>query len=146
MKSILDYMIGHHRQIDEVFAGAEEAAGKADWGRAGEGLAAFLRQMERHFEMEESVLFPKFEDRTGMIGGPTQVMRSEHDQMRGLFEDLRAAMEARDSEQFLGVSETLLVLTQQHNMKEEGILYRMMDQVFADEMEELIAEVERVPG
>lgn len=146
MKSILDYMIGHHRQIDQIFAGAEEAVGQADWGRAGEGLAAFLRQMERHFDMEETVLFPKFEDRTGMIGGPTQVMRSEHDQMRGLFDELRAAMAARDSEQFLGVSETLLILTQQHNMKEEGILYRMMDQVFADEIEALIAEVESVPS
>lgn len=146
MNSMTDYMIGHHRRIDQVFARAEEAAGRAGWGQAEQELAAFVREMERHFDMEEKVLFPKFEDRTGMTGGPTQVMRMEHEHVRGLIDDLRAAMSARDSDQFLGVSETLLVLMQQHNMKEEGILYRMMDQIFAGEIEKLIAEIESFPA
>ena len=45
-------------------------------------------------------------------------------------------MEDRDG--YLGLSETLMVLTQQHNMKEEQMLYHMMDQTFGAEATALL--------
>jgi iron-sulfur cluster repair protein YtfE (RIC family) len=42
------------------------------------------------------------------------------------------AITARDADSFLGLAETLMILTQQHNMKEEQILYPMSDRVLAD--------------
>ena len=144
MTGIGAYMINHHKECDEVFARAEEAVGEADWQRAQAGFEAFARQMDRHFDMEENLLFPAFENKTGHAGGPTQVMRMEHDQMRVVIHDLRSALEAKDAEQYLGLSETFLVLMQQHNFKEEGILYSMMDQVLGDEAQKLLAQVESV--
>jgi DUF438 domain-containing protein len=144
MTGIGAYMINHHKECDEVFARAEEAVGEADWQRAQAGFEAFARQMDRHFDMEENLLFPAFENRTGHAGGPTQVMRMEHDQMRVVIHDLRSALEAKDAEQYLGLSETFLVLMQQHNFKEEGILYSMMDQVLGDQGEKLIAQLDSV--
>jgi hypothetical protein len=64
--------------------------------------------------------------------------------MRVVIHDLRSALEAKDAEQYLGLSETFLVLMQQHNFKEEGILYSMMDQVLGDQGEKLIAQLDSV--
>ena len=90
---------------------------------------------QRHFQMEEEVLFPAFEAATGMTGGPTQVMRGEHDQMRALLEQLAEGVSAQDATRVLGLTESFMVFIQQHNMKEEQILYPMTDQRLADAAE-----------
>ncbi len=69
------------------------------------------------------MLFPAFEQATGMTMGPTRVMRMEHEQMRGLLSQM--AMAATDIDALVEHGDTLLMLTQQHNMKEEGMLYPM---------------------
>jgi hemerythrin-like domain-containing protein len=142
MTGIGSYMIDHHRECDASFARAEEAVGSGDWSRGKAEFEAFAHQMERHFDLEGNVLFPEFENKTGHAGGPTQVMRMEHDQMRVVMHEMRSALDARDSEQYLGLSETFLVLMQQHNFKEEGILYNMIDQVLGDQMEKLVGLME----
>jgi len=48
--------------------------------------------------------------------------------MRSLFSEMKDAIEQNNSDDYLGAAETLLILMQQHNMKEEQILYNMMDQ------------------
>ena len=50
------------------------------------------------------------------------------------------AVENRDKENYLGLSETLMMLMQQHNMKEEQVLYRMMDQVYVEEVNDLLRQ------
>lgn len=128
MSDVTTFMTGDHRRCDELFATLEAAVGDDDWERAVADLEAFLDSMTHHFTVEEEQLFPEFERLTGMAMGPTRIMRTEHQQMRGLFEELRAAVAARDGDEVLGVAETLNVLMQQHNLKEEEILYPMTDQ------------------
>jgi hemerythrin-like domain-containing protein len=139
MASIESFMGQDHKTCDDRFARAEAAVGAADWAAAAAEFAAFRKAMERHFEMEESVLFDAFEERTGMSGGPTMVMREEHAQMRDVLASLADAVVAQDAEEYLGQAETLNVLMQQHNIKEEQVLYRMMDQHLADEADALLA-------
>jgi hemerythrin-like domain-containing protein len=98
--------------------------------------------MAHHFAMEEAVLFPAFEARTGMSMGPTQVMRSEHEQMRGLIRDMAQALAGSDQDNYLGQSETLNMLMQQHNLKEENMLYPMSDQVLAPDRDQLIQSMQ----
>jgi DUF438 domain-containing protein len=81
---------------------------------------------------EEQTLFPAFEARTGMTMGPTQVMRMEHGQMRELIDAAVDALQAGNTDDFFGQTETLLIMMQQHNMKEENVLYPMCDQHLAD--------------
>jgi iron-sulfur cluster repair protein YtfE (RIC family) len=138
MANISDFMSRDHKACDESFARAEEAASAGDWQAATSAFELFHRAMERHLAMEEEVLFPAFEEDTGMSGGPTDMMRVEHEQMRSLFGEMAAAVAAHDANQYLGLSDTLLVLMQQHNMKEEGMLYPMMDQVLDPRSSELI--------
>ena len=128
MSSILDSMTRDHRACDTRFAAAEASAAKGDWLRAESDFAAYRAAMERHFTLEEETLFPAFERHTGMTAGPTEVMRAEHAEMRDLFGRLAAAATAHDADEFLGLAETLNLLMQQHNMKEEQVLYALMDE------------------
>jgi len=139
MASIETFMAQDHKACDERFAQAESAVGAGDWATAASAFDAFHRAMARHFDMEESVLFSAFEDRTGMSGGPTMVMREEHEQMRGVLAMLAEAVAAQDADEYLGQAETLNVLMQQHNIKEEQVLYRMMDEHLAGEADTLLA-------
>lgn len=142
MSRISATMAQHHRHCDEEFAAAEEAVRRRDWSAAQGAFAAFGGDLETHLGAEESVLFPAFERSTGMAGGPTQVMRHEHRQMRGLLEQMRQALAGRDADGFAGAAETLLILMQQHNMKEENILYPMCDQALGSDAD-LCRELER---
>jgi DUF438 domain-containing protein len=117
----------HHKHCDEIFASAEEACADGNWDAGGKAFALLLNQLETHFTSEEEVLFPAFEAATGMTSGPTEVMRGEHRQMRDLLAQMQGALAVRDSDTFGGAAETLLILMQQHNMKEENILYPMCD-------------------
>ena len=117
----------HHKHCDEVFAEAEEACSKGDWSSGGKAFADLADQLDNHFTSEEEVLFPAFESATGMTSGPTEVMRGEHRQMRELLEQMKQSLDDRDGEGFGGTAETMLIMMQQHNMKEENILYPMCD-------------------
>ena len=131
--SIAHLMHHHHVYCDELFATAEDVCHRADWKAADAALTAFVAQTESHFGAEEEILFPAFEQATGMVSGPTAMMRMEHRQMRAMFEQMRAAVNAQDAEGFAGSAETLLILMQQHNMKEENILYPMCEQALPGE-------------
>jgi iron-sulfur cluster repair protein YtfE (RIC family) len=132
MTSIPDFMTNKHRECDGFFTEAEAAVAKKDWPLALTKWQVFALELIKHFSQEEEVLFPKFEQATGMTGGPTQVMRMEHQQMRALVQDLDNALAAKEKDEYLGLSETLMVMMQQHNMKEEMMLYPMMEQNLAD--------------
>ena len=126
--NIKEFMAKDHKDCDQLFAAAENAASKGDWDSAGESFEAFINAMERHLGVEEEELFPAFEAETGVTMGPTEMMRMEHDQMRTLFAEMRDALNSKHSDDYLSISDTLLILMQQHNIKEEQILYTMMDQ------------------
>lgn len=145
MSSIRDFMGDEHRACDELFAAAEEAASKNDWERARDLSDRFRRATLHHFRMEEDVLFPAFETRTGMNMGPTQVMRGEHVQMRDLMQQMADAAQAGDANAYLGHAETLNMLMQQHNMKEENVLYPMTDQALAGEREDVLQAMQGLP-
>jgi hemerythrin-like domain-containing protein len=144
MSTILDFLGNDHRACDDLFASAESAVAQNDWDSARDLFARFQAAMTRHLAMEEEVLFPTFEARTGMSEGPTQVMRMEHDQMRGLMDDMAGAVAAGNQNGFLGLSETLNMLMQQHNLKEENMLYPMSDRVLGGESDAVIQAMEAV--
>jgi DUF438 domain-containing protein len=141
MNSIRDFLTDDHRRCDDVFAEVEQAVADGDWATADAAFSRFSGAVLQHFATEESLLFPAFERRTGMSMGPTQVMRSEHVQMRELIAAAKAALTAKDADDYAGNAETLLIMMQQHNMKEENILYPMCDQHLADD-EALLPQIE----
>ena len=128
MTSIPEFMTAKHRECDEFFIAAENAITQNNWALAKDSFKQFSEELDLHFQAEENILFPEFEQATGITQGPTQVMRGEHQQMRALVADLLQALSAEDKDAYIGASETLMVLMQQHNMKEEMMLYPMTQQ------------------
>ena len=146
MTSISAFLSPDHQRCDALFADAEAAAVQGDWEKTGATFSHFNHELRHHFTMEESVMFPAFEDRTGMSGGPTAMMRMEHTQMTELLDQMAEAVASRDSDAFLGDCETLLIIMQQHNMKEEQMLYVMADQVLADDADAIVERMRAVNG
>lgn len=126
--SIQDFMAGDHRFCDGFYAQAQEAAARGQWEQATSAFERFQSLVHQHFCAEEHVLFPAFEESTGMSMGPTQVMRGEHQQLRALMDAALAGLHQRDADEFSGHAETLFLMLQQHNAKEENVLYPMCDQ------------------
>ena len=144
-ETISSYLTQDHRACDEEFANMENAVASEDWANATELFNKFAGDLEHHFDMEEKVMFPTFEQKTGMMGGPTQVMRMEHEQMRNVVSQLKDALELKDKNNFFGVSESLMMLMQQHNMKEEQMLYAMADAHLGGDSATVIEQMKELP-
>lgn len=139
MVSIKNIMTDDHKRCDDYFAQAEGFAMDRDWDNAILMTTKFHQAIEQHLNQEETKLFPAFENATGMQQGPTMVMRSEHEQIRELLQQLDTAATDQNNDRYLGLSETLHIFMQQHNMKEEQILYPMIDQECGHEAEQLLS-------
>ncbi len=144
MSTISSFLTTDHRACDEEFADMEDAVASGDWDLSAEKLNKFITDLLHHFDMEEKVMFPTFEDVTGMIQGPTMIMRMEHDQMRQLLNALQEDLEKKDKNHFFGVSESLMMLMQQHNMKEEQMLYAMADVHLASLVPQVIENMKAI--
>ena len=125
--SASSFFTADHRDCDSKWSLFEAAVEAGDDAKAGPLWAQFKASMLRHFAFEEDVLFPAFEAATGMTQGPTAMMRLEHTQMRGLMAEMQAAADAGDFETVADHGDTLLMITAQHNLKEERMLYPMTD-------------------
>lgn len=142
-KQLMQFFTDDHREADQHWTALEEAVQGGDEAAIRAAFDSYKGRMLRHFSMEEEVLFPAFEAKTGMSqGGPTAVMRMEHDQMRGMLEQMSTAMEAGDAQEVLDLGDTQLMLVQQHNQKEETILYTMAQRMLDADWPELSTTLE----
>ena len=134
MAGLATHFTDDHRACDTAWAAVEGAEDPAEIAARFKSFDALMR---RHLAWEEDVIFPAFEEATGMTGGPTAVMRHEHTQMRAVLDEMSSALEAGDTDLLLDHGDTLLMLIQQHNPKEEQILYPMADRVLGGQWAEL---------
>jgi len=140
MTSISAALSEHHRLCDALFESASEAAEAGDWPALRKRLAALCDALVRHFAFEEEALFPAFEAMTGLSEGPTAVMRMEHAHMRNLLDGLAAASAEHDPDGCRAELDNLFVMLQQHNAKEEGVLYPACEQLPAEQRDALAEE------
>ena len=141
-ESIIGYMSYDHKRCDALYAEAESAWHDGNAELAAEKLGSFDLGMKRHLGEEENILFPAFAEATGMVGGPVQVMLMEHEQMRGVLAQMSDAVAANDMDTAIALGDTMVILMQQHNVKEEGILYPMIEQHIEGSMQEQIFKLQ----
>lgn len=144
MRTILEFLGSDHRACDDLFASAEMTVAQNNWERARSQFERFQAAMVRHLAMEENILFPAFEAKNGNSMGPTQIMRMEHQQIRDLIQHMARAVTDSNQNSYLGLSETLNMLMQQHNLKEESMLYPMSDQVLGSDRNAVIRAMEAI--
>jgi hemerythrin-like domain-containing protein len=141
--TLIEFFTQDHRDCDERWAEVESAVEGGDPAAIQASWESFDHAQRHHLEMEEEVLFPAFEEATGMTSGPTTVMRMEHEQMRGLLGQMASAMTGGDFQEVIDLGDTLLMLIAQHNQKEEGMLYPMAERALASSWEDLKARIEK---
>lgn len=147
MPNIRDFMAHDHLHCDGVLARTEGLVTNQDWNAAAAAFAQFQALVLQHFGAEESLLFPAFEEKSGMRMGPTQVMRSEHLQMRQLMDACASALQASDADDYAGYADTLSIMMQQHNVKEENVLYPLCDQHLGEQAGVLVPRLQLLlPG
>lgn len=131
-----------HDRLDELFRRFQTLK-HSDRPSALAAFQEFMAGLERHIVWEEEILFPAFEQKTGHVGGPTEVMRWEHREIRGFLEAIAGKLTRNDGDTASDEAGLLSVLGP-HNQKEEGILYPTIDQVTgADERAEIFAEMSK---
>jgi hemerythrin-like domain-containing protein len=135
------FFVQDHRRCDDAWAALEAAADDGDGPRTVAAWRAFLEAMQGNLRREEEVLFPAFEAATGMRQGPTVVMRMEHEQMRAVLEQMEGVARLGQWAQVIDHGDTLMMLVQQHNMKEEGVLLPMAHRSLAPRWAELQARL-----
>lgn len=123
---ISEYFEKDHDRLDDLFRSFLEWKRK-DYARAREFFVGFKFGLQRHIIWEEEILFPLFENKTGMTqGGPTFVMRMEHRQigqfLEAVHEKVKASNPDSDAEE-----QALVQVLSVHNIKEEDILYPAID-------------------
>lgn len=140
---IKTFMTQKHRNCDELFSTLENSVVASKWADAENQFPDFAQSFLHHFQQEEEVMFPAIEAQMGGQGGPPYVMRMEHQQIRQIITQMETALRQHQQNDFLGFSDTLMILVQQHNMKEEQILYPMADQML--DASHIVSEMEKLP-
>ncbi|ULA58528.1 MAG: Hemerythrin domain-containing protein [Nitrospira sp.] len=121
-----------HDRLDGLFTTFQQQKRK-DVAKAKEAFVEFKFGLQRHIVWEEDVLFPKWEENSGMAeGGPTQVMRTEHRIIADCLEAIHRKVQANNPDSDME-EQRLIDVLKSHNMKEERILYPSIDQVISDQ-------------
>lgn len=140
MQTINEHYTQDHERLDELFYQFQKLK-SADPVRAKNHFAEFKSGLEQHIVWEEEILFPSFETKFGHLGGPTAVMRWEHQEIRKYLDAISGKLAHEDwrtESEELGLISVLCP----HNHKEESILYPMIDQVTrAEERKEIFARM-----
>lgn len=144
-KSVSKFMEDDHDRLDGLLKDFLAVKGE-DPAKAKALFSSFDRGLRRHIRWEEEILFPSFEERTGMRdSGPTAVMRHEHVLIKGCLERIRGKIAANELA-VEGVVREMVGVLSEHNMKEERILYPEIDGgMGAQERSEAFARMDGIP-
>ena len=144
-KTITAFYGEDHDRLDELFK-TFQTSKRSDFAKAKEAFKEFKVGLQRHIVWEEELLFPMWEEKTGMVeDGPTPVMRFEHEQIRQLLEAIHQKVEEQslDTDQN---EQALVNLLSSHNRKEERALYPAIDNVTnAEERTTVFSNMNSIP-
>jgi uncharacterized protein (DUF2249 family)/hemerythrin-like domain-containing protein len=144
-RGISEALSWDHDRLDALEAAAFQKRAEGDFQSASDNYDAFAAGLRRHIAFEEQVLFPAFEEMTGMppTAGPTAVMREEHREIEALIGRIEGGI-ADPAAPVEQLRRSLHDVLGEHNVKEEQILYPTTDQLLgADKADELVKRIQR---
>lgn len=146
METILRFMSANHAELDSIFNEFMKQQDN-DVAKAMPLFQNFKVGLQKHIVWEEEILFPIFEEETGMRGsGPTEVMRMEHRQIKEFLEEIHTKLLGGELEGIDKPENNLLDILDLHNQKEENILYPSIDDLLNDvERGKVFTEMTNIP-
>lgn len=138
------YLAWDHDRLDALLDEAAEQVEEGRWADAREPYGVFERGLDRHMRLEEEIVFPLFEARSGIVDGPTAVLREEHRAIRGALALMRGGILDSDAQAFRDGIAFFHTVMPEHDAKEEHFLYPMTDRMLTDrERATLVARLRR---
>ena len=138
-RSVTEALAWDHDRLEAIERRAFEARQAGNFAVSGQAFAEFDLGLRRHIRFEEQILFPAFEQSSGLPpqAGPTGVMRAEHRAIEALLEALSevVALPGSGAE---SLREQLDGVLGGHNLKEERILYPGIDRLLGQEESDAI--------
>jgi len=126
--SVSRYLAWDHDRLDGLLVEVTQRVEDGHLGQAKSLFRTFDDGLRRHIRIEEDVLFPIFESRTGVRGcGPTTVMCAEHRVIEGELTRMREALDIGDAAEYASGLAALHGVLGAHNLKEESVLYPTTD-------------------
>ncbi len=143
-RSVSEALAWDHDRLDTLEQEAFAARARGDYATAADIYRTFTLGLRRHIGFEEAVLFPEFEDRTGLFAnaGPTAVMRIEHREIEAHLTEIEGTIGDPAADPDTPRRAMHLVLGE-HNLKEERILYPGTDRVLSEaERDDLVRRIQ----
>ncbi|MDN5820986.1 MAG: hemerythrin domain-containing protein [Brachybacterium sp.] len=130
-----------HHQIDDGIEAFLADTAEHDPARRARPLLTAMEALRRHIYLEEEVVFPRLAP--GPLMMPLMVMRREHGELWERMDALAEILED-DSSAASGIADActeLLSLLEDHNRKEEPIIYPHLDTDLTPEEQSLVREL-----
>lgn len=94
----------------------------------------FSNHIQKHINLEDNVLFPRFEKYTGLDKntGIIAIMRNDHKNILKLLGSVRQARETNDIKKIREAGFHLHRALNAHNKREDTVPYPLFDELFSD--------------
>lgn len=138
MDTICDFLKHDHQRCDDLFYQTETSIAQRNWKAAIDSFRSFQDVLRLHIRMEEKILLPAFEQTLDGGADPVAMLRSEHKQINGIVNRMWDAIQRFDPAEYVLHAETLTLLMQQHTLKEEEMLYPLLDRALACKRSKII--------
>ena len=138
------YLACDHHRLDEALRSVSSAVTAGRFAEAAVAYERFESGLLGHLRVEEELIFPVFEARSGLMNGPTDTMRSEHRQVRLALALMRRGLHQSDAIAYFDGVRFFESVLPDHNAKEEHILYPALDGLLRPaERAALVARLQR---
>lgn len=143
-RDVSEFLGWDHRRLAGILTEVTRLVGNGAHADAAPLFAEFACGLNWHIDAEEITLFPAFEQKTGVLEGPTTVLRDEHRQIRSRMDEVAGALKAGDAAAAGRAIAALDDILGEHNDKEEQVLYPMTDHAMVDgqERDELVNRIQ----
>jgi iron-sulfur cluster repair protein YtfE (RIC family) len=143
-ESVTSYLACDHHQLDQALRSVSSAVASGRFAEAVAHYERFESDLLRHLRVEEELIFPVFEARSGLMNGPTDAMRNEHRQVRMAVALMRRGLLQSDAVAYGDGLRFFESVVPDHNAKEEHILYPALDSLLRPaERAALVARLQR---
>jgi iron-sulfur cluster repair protein YtfE (RIC family) len=139
-EGVTAYTLRDHVRLNEALHSASSAVAAGRFADAAVLYEAFELGLLQHFRIEEELLFPVFEARSGMTNGPTAAMRDEHRQARTALGIMRGGLVRIDAGAYGDGLRFLGSMLPDHNSREEHILFPALDSLLRPSERALLVE------
>ena len=140
----IQHVLGEdHVRIDQIFFRFEETVRSANWLEALGRFSELRAGLKRHIRMEEEILFPELEKRKEAPGEVWQALWSDHQAIKKALAELGLSLAAaaqpggdpNTPRQVRQKSKEFFASLQDHNAREERLLYRVLSHRLTEQQE-----------